>query len=412
MSGFALIGRKLGHSFSPTIHTWLGAPSYILQELEPENLESFLQTTDLDGMNVTIPYKKAVLSFCSELSDTARIIGSVNTLVRRENGWYGDNTDAYGFTWLLNRRNIDVCGKHCVVFGTGGASVTVQKVLRDLGAGKISVLSRNGRNDYRFLSEYADASVLINTTPVGMYPLNGECLVSPEQFRHLEAAIDLIYNPLRTKFLMEAEANSTDNNTILCENGLPMLVAQAVRSAELFQKTDYPEKVAEEILARLSVASRNLVLIGMPGSGKSTIGKELAKRLNRPFLDSDEVIAANTGKTAAEWIQTDGEPTFRTVESGVLSEICSSTGAVIACGGGVVTRPENRNYLRQNGLIFWIQRDCSKLESIGRPLSQIEGTETLYRSRKSLYEAFSDLKIDNNGSVDAAVQKIMEAMKL
>ena len=411
MSGFGLLGEHLSHSFSPAIHSLLGDYAYDLYETAPEELGSFLNETALEGMNVTIPYKKAVISYCAELSPAAERIGSVNTLVRRENGWYGDNTDAYGFAFLLRRCGCDPEGKVCAVLGTGGASATVQHVLREQGAAKICVLSRSGRNDYAHLGDYADAEIVVNATPVGMYPKSGASPIAPSAFPACEYAIDLIYNPLRTEFLQQMQQRSLQEQQIVCENGLAMLVAQAARSAELFTGKSVPDSKIEEILCKLKADTESIALIGMPGCGKTTVGRALAEQLGRPIVDLDEEIGEHTGISPEQWIRAAGEDVFRAAETETLRTVSSRTGIVLACGGGVVMRPENLALLRQNSRIVWIERELCKLKTDGRPLSQTGSLDAMYALRKPLYEEFSDLRVQNDGSTEETAKSILEALK-
>ena len=403
MERFGLLGEHLGHSFSPRIHAVLGCPDYGLYEVEPDKLGEFLETTPLQGMNVTIPYKKAVVPLCAALSPAAMRIGSVNTLRRTPEGWYGDNTDYAGFRYMLSSVGFDPKGEKAVVFGTGGASVTICAVLRDLGAAEVTAVSRTGPENYGNLDRHRDARLVVNATPVGMYPENGQAVASLESFPECRAVLDLIYNPARTALLLEAERLG-----IPCRNGLGMLAAQAHGSEEVFLNTTLPRELIEKAAGSVGMATENLILIGMPGCGKTRLGKLLARELGRPFLDADAVLKEKTGRTPSEIIREDGEGVFRDLETQVLAELGKGSGTVIATGGGCVVRPENRDLLRQNGRIFWILRDLNKLPVSDRPLSQSIGPEELYRKRKDLYAAFADHQTENNGSPKAAVKEILE----
>ena len=403
MERFGLLGEHLGHSFSPRIHAVLGCPDYGLYEVEPDKLEEFLETTPLQGMNVTIPYKKAVVPLCAALSPAAMRIGSVNTLRRTPEGWYGDNTDYAGFRYMLSSVGFDPKGEKAVVFGTGGASVTICAVLRDLGAAEVTAVSRTGPENYGNLDRHRDARLVVNATPVGMYPENGQAAASLANFPECRAVLDLIYNPARTALLLEAERLG-----IPCRNGLGMLAAQAHGSEEVFLNTTLPRELIEKAAGSVGMATENLILIGMPGCGKTRLGKLLARELGRPFLDADAVLKEKTGRTPAEIIRENGEDIFRDLETRVLAELGKGSGTVIATGGGCVVRPENRDLLRQNGRIFWILRDLNKLPVSDRPLSQSIGPEELYRKRKDLYAAFADHQTENNGSPKAAVKEILE----
>ena len=403
MERFGLLGEHLGHSFSPQIHAVLGIPDYGLYEVERENLAAFLENTPLLGMNVTIPYKKAVIPHCAALSPAAERIGSVNTLRRTDKGWYGDNSDYAGFRYLLSSLEFDPKGKKAVVFGSGGAGVTVCAVLRDLGAGSVAVLSRTGPDNYQNLEKHRDAALVVNATPVGMYPGNGKAAASLRSFPECRAVLDLVYNPARTALLLEAERLGIPHR-----NGLGMLAAQAHGSEELFLGRPIPGERIQQAAGSVGRLTENLILIGMPGCGKTALGRLLAAKLDRPFLDADEELTRRFGRTPAEIIRAEGEEAFRLLETQVLADLGKGSGAVIATGGGCVTRPGNRDLLRQNGRVFWVRRDPDKLPVSDRPLSQAAGTEALYRRRKDLYAAFSDFTAENNGSPEAAVKEILE----
>ena len=400
-----LLGEKLGHSYSPRIHRELGDYAYGLFEVAPEKLEDFLLHGDFEGLNVTIPYKKAVMPYCKELSPRARAIGSVNTVVRRADGsLYGDNTDYDGFSCLLARNGGIKVGEKALVLGNGGASLTVQTVLRELGA-EVIVISRRGENGYDSIPNHADATLLVNTTPVGMYPKNGERLVDLDVLPRLRCVLDLIYNPARTGLLLDAEERG-----IACEGGLPMLVAQAKRAAELFTGKSISDGCNNKILCQLEKEMQNLILIGMPGCGKSTVGRRLAEQLQRPFYDADKEIVKRIGCTIPEFFAREGEAAFRQVETQVLSELGKKSGCVIATGGGCVTRAENYPLLHQNGKLIWLQRDLNCLPKEGRPISQRSDLHSLYEARKAGYERFCDIMIENDRSVDDSINQILQSL--
>lgn len=397
-----LLGRKLGHSYSPQIHGFLGSYTYSLFEKEPEDVEDFLRSGDFTGINVTMPYKKTVLPYLDELSPVARKMGCVNTIVRRNDGsLYGHNTDYFGFVSLVHHSCIPVAGKKVLVLGSGGASNTVVHVLTDLGAQPV-VISRSGENNYQNLSCHADAAVIVNTTPVGMYPLTGVSPLDLQQFPRLEGVLDVVYNPARTQLLLDAEKLGLPN-----ENGLWMLVAQAKEAAEYFTGTKISDTVIETIHRRLSAQMQNIILIGMPGCGKSTVGSLLAQRLGRVFVDADAQIPELAGKSIPEIFAQDGEETFRKWETQVLSEFGKQSGLIIATGGGCVTQERNYNLLHQNGQIFWLKRDLEVLPTDGRPLSQSNRLDDLYEARKGQYQAFADFVIDNNESTEETVAAIL-----
>ena len=397
-----LLGEKLGHSYSPQIHSHLGDYSYDLYEKTPDELENFLKTADFTGLNVTIPYKKAVISYCDELTDQAKALGSVNTIVKRPDGTLiGHNTDFFGFQSMVERSGLQVSGKKALVLGNGGASTTVVAVLKELGA-EVVIISRSGDNNYQNLHRHTDAAVIVNTTPVGMYPNTGCSPVDLTQFPALEGVLDLIYNPARTKLLMDAEALG-----LKTENGLWMLVAQAKESAEWFSGQSIDNECIGNIHKAIRTQMENIILIGMPGSGKSTVGPLLAKEMHMSFVDADDAITEYTGKPIPEIFAQSGETGFRAVETKVLSELGKESGLVIATGGGCVTRDENYPLLHQNGTVFWLQRDLQKLPTEGRPLSQSGKLEEIYETRKPIYERFSDHTVDNNSGLADTVNTII-----
>ncbi|MBR4990579.1 MAG: shikimate kinase [Oscillospiraceae bacterium] len=401
-----LLGRKLGHSYSPQIHARLGDYSYCLFQKEPEEIENFLKHGDFTGLNVTIPYKKAVIPYLDELSPIARKLGAVNTVVRRADGTlFGHNTDYFGFASMVQRSGLSVAGKKVLVLGSGGASSTAAAVMRELGAAVI-VISRSGENNYGNLSLHADAAVIANTTPVGMYPDTGISPVDLSLFPSLEGVLDLIYNPARTQLLLDAEKRG-----IIAENGLWMLVAQAKEAAEVFTGTQISDAVIERTHRMLQQQMGNIVLIGMPGCGKTTVGQLLAAKTGKPFADSDALIEELAGKPIPQIFAQDGEDVFRQWETKALKQLGKQSGLVIATGGGCVTREHNRSLLRQNGIVVWLKRDIDQLPTVGRPLSQTNPLSELYQIRKPLYKAFADLSVHNNGSPDETVLSILNQLE-
>lgn len=411
---FGLLGRTLGHSWSPAIHTELGSAPYALFEREPRDVEPFIRTGSWRGINVTIPYKRRAFELADAASARARRLGVANTLVRRPDGSiYADNTDYAGFAWMLERfahrawgatATEALTGTKALVLGSGGASQAVQAALADVGA-RVAVISRTGESSYDSLAErQGDAGLVVNTTPVGMHPA---CPASPLSTRHLDGlphlrgVLDVIYNPLRTGLCLMAEERG-----IPCESGLAMLVGQAVRSSELFQGRTIPDERMDALVASLRARCLNVALIGMPGSGKSSAGRSLARLMGRPFVDLDEAIRLRRAESPADIIRRDGEDAFRAIETAVAREYGGRSGMVIACGGGIVTRPENYRLLHQNATIVLIRRPLAALSSEGRPLSLSRGIETLAAERMPLYEQWADVTIDCTGSAASDAQLI------
>ena len=407
MGRYGLLGEHLGHSFSPQIHSMLCDYEYTLREVERDKLAGFMASRELDGMNVTIPYKKDVLPYCSFISDAVQRIGSANTLVRRADGWHAYNTDYFGFRYMLESSGYSPKGKKAVVLGNGGASVAVVTALEDMEAGEIVVISRRGENNYENLHLHCDADVVINTTPLGMYPNTGEAAVSLDAFPACRAVFDLIYNPARTKLIMDAESRG-----LICRSGLSMLVAQAHKAAEFFTGREIPKSRIEEILHALEKETENIVLIGMPGCGKSSVGRELAAITGRQFIDADVEFERVNSISPGDMIRSQGEDSFRRAETALLSELGKRSGLIIATGGGCVTREENYPLLHQNGEIFCLTRSLDKLPTEGRPLSQQNSLSELYAKRRPMYERFADHIIDNDsGSIADTAVKILEALR-
>jgi len=401
-----LLGRVLGHSYSPRIHSWLGDYSYDLFEKEPEELEYFLRHGDFTGLNVTMPYKKDVMAFLDELSPAAKKMGCVNTIVRREDGTlYGHNSDYYGFVSLVKHSGIPVAGKKALVLGSGGASNTAVNALRDLG-GEPVVISRSGENNYENLSRHRDASLIVNTTPVGMYPHTGIAPLDLRQFLHLDGVLDVVYNPAKTQLLLDTEALGIPH-----ENGLWMLVAQAKEASEYFTGKSIEDSVIETIHRKLKNQVQNIVLIGMPGCGKTTIGAALAQKLNRPLSDTDEQIVSLAGKSIPDIFAQDGESVFRAWETKALEALGKQSGQIIATGGGCVTRQKNYPLLHQNGTIVYLKRDLRLLPRDGRPLSQQNSLDAMYQTRKPMYEAFADFIVDNVGTPEDTVNAILACLE-
>ena len=399
-----LIGKKLGHSYSPEIHRLLGMTySYTLQEVAPDGIGAFFKTTDFDAFNVTIPYKKEIIPFLCGMSETAARLGSVNTVIRTKDGFWGDNTDYYGFRYMVSRTGYDICGKKAVVIGAGGVSPTICAVLSDLGANPVIVISHK-ENTAETRKQHEDAKVLVNTSPVGMYPNTGVSPVPKDAFGALECVLDVIFNPFETALLADARERG-----LITEGGISMLVAQAKRGAELFCGCSLDDGLCDRVTAQMIASRRNLILIGMPGCGKSTVGRLAAAALGRKWVDLDEEIVTEAGKPIPQIFKEDGEDAFRALEHRVITRVCAGSSLVIATGGGCVTRAENYRPLAQNGVLIWLRRSLDALPIAGRPLSQKHAPAELYAVRKPLYEAFSDAAVDNSSTPQETARNVIDA---
>ncbi|MBE6630770.1 MAG: shikimate kinase [Ruminococcaceae bacterium] len=401
-----LIGAKLGHSFSPQIHAALADYPYDLIELEENEVGTLLKSGKYDALNVTIPYKKTVIPYLDEITREAARIGAVNTVVRREDGaLVGHNTDYAGFSDLVRSLGVTLTGKKVVVLGSGGASRTAVTVAEDSGAREVIVVSRTGENNYENIDRHADAEILINATPVGMYPKNGVSPLSLNVLPRLEAVFDMIYNPARTKLLQDAAARG-----IPSANGLLMLVSQARRAAEIFLGTAIPDSEVARITKQIAKQTENIVLVGMPGCGKSTLGRLLATRMERRFVDLDEEIVNRAGCPIPDIFREKGEEGFRAIETEVVADICRESGLVIATGGGVVTRERNLPLLSQNGRVIFLDIPPEGLPIADRPLSQAKTPEALYRERLPLYKKAADLVLPITRDLEENMKKLQEAL--
>ena len=373
---YGLLGEHLPHSFSPPIHKALGNKDYTLFEVAPENLDVFMKKHDFKGINVTIPYKKDVIPYLDVISPEAEKIGAVNTIKVVDGKLYGDNTDYFGFKYMVEKSGVVIHNKKALVLGSGGASLTVQAVLRDMGASEIVVLSRNGDDNYvNMYIKHTDAQIIVNTTPVGMYPDNLNTLVDLDRFPNLSGVLDVVYNPLKTRLILDAEQRNIPSSA-----GLSMLVAQAKKAHEIFFDTMVENEICEQIERSLVLQMCNIVLIGMAGCGKSTIGKRLAELLRKDLIDTDEMIVNIENKPIPEIFEESGEDYFRWCENLVVNIAGKEKNQIIATGGGVIVRPENYNPLKQNGMIVFINRDADLLPTNGRPLSQMHGVKALYEN--------------------------------
>lgn len=403
---YGLLGEHLPHSFSPQIHNALGNNDYSLFEVQPEKLENFMTRHNFSGINVTIPYKKTVIPYINVLSPESEKIGAVNTITVRDGKLYGDNTDYFGFVYMLEKSGISVQGKKTLVLGGGGASATVQTVLRDFGAKEVIVVDLNTENNYDNIYLHFDSEIIVNTTPVGMYPNNLKSLVNLDDFKNLCGVLDVVYNPLKTKLILEAEERN-----IPCASGLSMLVAQAKKSHEIFFDTKLDTSVCKKIEKNLQMEMCNIVLVGMAGCGKSTVGAALSKILNKEIVDTDEMVESAENMPIPEIFAEKGEEYFRRCENTAIELAGKEKSQIIATGGGAVTRPENYKPLKQNGIIVFINRNADLLPSNGRPLSQMHGVKALYEKRMPLYRSFADIEIDGNGTVDEVAERIAKELE-
>ena len=392
MKKYGLIGEKLGHSYSPEIHALLGDYEYRLYPMPREAVGDFVQKGGLSGFNVTIPYKETVMPFLDRISPEARRIGSVNTVVREADGsTSGYNTDYFGFSVELGDVS-HLKGKKALVLGSGGASKTVRAVLGDAGLSPVVTISRKGPDNYQNLSQHSDAALIVNTTPVGMYPAVEASPIDLRQFPACQLALDLIYNPAWTEFLLQARELD-----IPCRGGLIMLAAQARKAAELFGAIAPGVIRDEDVADEVSRQNRSIALIGMPGCGKTSVGRALAEITGRQLIDTDERIRQEIGMPIPEYFARFGEPAFRKIESRILAEAAKESRAVIATGGGIVTVPENRRSLLRNCQVVYLRRSLDQLPDFGRPVTQKTGVEALFAQRKALYEGWADDIVDNVG---------------
>ena len=405
---YGCIGEHLPHSFSREIHGEIGGYAYELKELTPEELPSFMTARAFRGINVTIPYKQAVIPYLDWIDRTALDIGAVNTVVNRDGKLCGYNTDLDGLTRLIRRIGLDLEGKKVLITGTGGTSRTALFAARRLGAREVLRVSRTAREgslSYEdALKGHADAEIILNTTPCGMFPEPDAQPLSLEPFHNLQGVADVIYNPLRSRLVLDARSRG-----IPAEGGLYMLVAQAVRASELFFDTVYPEELTDRIHDRILRRKENIVLIGMPGSGKSAVGQILAGQTGRSLADTDQLIVDKAGKTIPDIFREDGEPAFRDLESSVIRDLSQYGGQVISTGGGAVLRPENVAALRRNGRLFWLDRDPDSLvPTDDRPLADTEEKmKQLYIVRKPVYLAAADEVVPVTGTPEQVSGQIL-----
>ncbi len=408
---YGCIGEHLPHSFSKEIHAEIASYDYELKELTPEELPAFMTAKDFQGINVTIPYKQAVIPFLDHIDETAKAIGAVNTVVNRGGELWGYNTDLFGLTRLLRRAKLDLSGRKVLILGTGGTSRTAAYAAETLGAGQILKVSRTGRGgavSYEdALRAHSDAEIILNTTPCGMYPHPDAQPLALKSFASLQGVADVIYNPLRTRFILEARTLG-----LPAEGGLYMLVAQAVRASELFLDTVYPEDLTDRVYARILRRKENLVLIGMPGSGKSAVGRLLAEKTGLPFCDTDQLIVEKAGKPITEIFRDSGEQAFRDLESEVIRDLSLRGGIIVSTGGGAVLRPENVTALKQNGRLFWLDRNPDALiPTDDRPLADTaDKMKRLYAERLPVYRSAADEIIPVHDVPEKVVEIILSTI--
>ncbi len=403
---YGLLGKDLTHSHSPQVHRMLGGYDFALFDIPEEQLDEFMKAKNYKGLSVTMPYKKAVIPYCDEVSDRAKLCGSVNTIVKRDDGaLYGDNTDYAGFRYTIEKSGVPIKDTKILIMGTGGVSGTAINVLCDLGAGEIVNISRTGEDNYENIKKHSNAQIIVNATPVGMYPKAGTSLINVGDFPECRGVFDMIYNPLRTRLMLDAE-----DRGVPAFGGFDMLVRQAAEAAMLFTGCQIPDEKTEEACRKLRYEIENIVLIGMPGSGKTSIGRALAERLGRDFADVDERIEQSTGRPPQRIISEEGLSIFRQIETDVLSQIVREGrgGLVLSAGGGIVERGINGELLRENGKVIYLKRPIEDLPVDNRPVSMSVNMKELYERRRGKYELWSDLVVENGNEQETV--KIVERL--
>lgn len=411
---YGLIGEKLGHSFSKEIHEMLGKYQYELKEVSKDEIDTFMKEKDFLAINVTIPYKETVIPYLDYIDDKALEINAINTIVNKNGKLYGYNTDYYGLRSIIERNDISVKGKKVLILGTGGTSKTASIVLKDLGAKEILFASKSKKTNANVITYeeaitiHNDANVILNATPCGMYPNNDDLIIDIKYFNNLEAVCDVIYNPLKTQIVLDAI-----DRGLKYASGLYMLVSQAVYASGYFLEEKIDKDIIDDIYNKIEFGKKNIVLIGMPSSGKSVIGKNIANRLAKDFVDSDALIEERIGMKIKDFLNVDNEKEFRDIETSVIKDISKKNNLIISTGGGVIKRKENIDALRKNSLIVFIDRPLNLLQATNdRPLSSNRNDlQKLYLERYELYEKYSDIKVLNDKCLNCVIEKIIELIK-
>lgn len=406
---YGCIGEHLAHSFSKEIHNALCDYEYEIKEIPRDELDLFMQKKEFNAINVTIPYKELVIPHLHYISDEAKMIGAVNTIINKDGNLYGYNTDFLGMKSLILKNNMDLSGKKVLILGTGGTSKTAHAVSESLGANEIITVSRKRSDkaiDYDEMYQcHLDADYIINTTPVGMYPNIYASPVKLDKFKSLSGVVDAIYNPLSSALVSEAKRIG-----INATGGLYMLVKQAAYAAEKFINTHISEEKSDEVYNKIFSNKQNIVLIGMPSSGKTTIGEKLSKFLGRKMIDTDQLIRMREGKEITEIFSDNGEEYFRKCEKEVIAQVSKESGLIISTGGGCILDEDNMRNLKMNGKVYFIDRNLENLTATkSRPLSSdMEALKKRYEERYDKYMKLCDVRVDNNGSIEDVINKILE----
>lgn len=408
---YGLIGEKLGHSFSKDIHERIADYTFDLIPLSKEEFKTFMEKKEFTALNVTIPYKKDVIPYLDEMDEHAKAIGAVNTIVNRDGKLKGYNTDFTGFLYMVKKHNVHMEGKKVLIIGNGGASAAIQAVVQHESAGSmviIDVVPGNGAISYdEMFSSHLDAEIIINTSPIGMYPRIGNAPIDISMFHKCEAVLDVIYNPILTRLCFEAQEMD-----IKRVNGLEMLIAQAKQSVEFFLDKSIDDQIIDDIYQDMLRERCNIVLIGMPSAGKTTIGKMLEDRMQKEFIDLDDIIIEKAGKSIPEIFEESGEAGFRAIETEAAIEVSKLNNKIIATGGGTIKHKVNMDYLRQNGITIFIDRDVDKLISSdpNRPLSKSsDALAKMHAERLPLYQKYAAYVAVNNSDIESTVTEIVEA---